>query len=239
MYKDERDLLDVLKAELAFVGKGGYVRLPGESWRQPLIFEDSPSCMNYDSKETPGPCSDCTLMQLVPPQFREKQIPCRHIPFNTGGETLDSLYRYSDQSEVEEVFGNWLRKTIAKIEEMRQVLLGEGPRTSAPGSGELAGASLSQKLHPKCANPACPTAFRWLAGGKFFRFRPESAVSHSNDNGAPSPLGIPGVEHFWLCEHCSHVFTLAFGEKQGVILKLRYPALWAAEHPKHGIDQAI
>ncbi len=232
MYKDERDLLDVLKAELAFLEKGGYGRSPHESWRQPLIFEDSPTCMNFDSKENPGPCSDCLLMQLVPQQFRGRQIPCRHIPFNADGETLDSLYRYSDQAEVEEVFGNWLRKTIAKIEETRQALLGEGPRTSAPGSGEAAGARLSQKLHPKCANPACPTAFRWLAGGKFFRFRPESVASHSNDEGAPSHLGIPGVEHFWLCDRCSHVFTLAFEEDHGVILKLLYPVLLAAEHPK-------
>ncbi len=51
MDKDERDLLDVLKFELAFLEKGGYGRSPRESWRQPLIFEDSPSCMNYDSKD--------------------------------------------------------------------------------------------------------------------------------------------------------------------------------------------
>ena len=232
MYKDERDLLDVLKAELAFLEKGGYGRSPREAWRQPLIFEDSPSCMNYDSKDHAEPCSSCVLFQLVPQQFRGKQIPCRHIPFNAEGETLDSLFRYSDQFEVEEVFGNWLRTTIAKIEETRQALLGEGPRTSAPGSGEVAGASLSQKLHPKCANPACPTAFRWLAGGKFFRFRPESVASHPGDKGAPSLLGISGVEHFWLCDRCSHVFTLAFEENQGVVLKLLYPALLAAERPK-------
>ncbi len=82
---------------------------------------------------------------------------------------------------------------------------------------------LSQKLYPKCANPACLTAFRWLVGGKFFRFRPESAASHSSDKGAPSLLGIPRVEHYWLCERCSHVFTLAFEENQGVMLKLLYP----------------
>jgi hypothetical protein len=149
MYKDERDVLDVLKAELAFLEKGGYGRSPRESWRQPLIFEDSPSCMNYDSKETPGPCSDCVLLQLVPPQFRGRQIPCRHIPFNAEGETLDSLYRYSDQFEVEEAFGNWLRKTIAALDEARQASPAEGNRPSAPGCGEAAGESLSQKLHPK------------------------------------------------------------------------------------------
>jgi hypothetical protein len=232
MYKDERDLLDVLKAEFAFLEKGGYGRSPRESWRQPLIFEDSPSCMNFDSKENHGPCSDCVLMQLVPPEFRGKQIPCRHIPFNAEGETLDSLCRYSDQFEIEEVFGNWLRTTIATVEEARQASRAEGNPPSAPSGVGAVGERLSHKLHPKCANPACPTAFRWLAGGKFFRFRPDSATSHPQDKGAPSLLGIPGVEHFWLCEHCSHVFTLAFEENQGVMLKLLYPELLAADCPK-------
>src|ERR1700694_441646 len=223
MYKDERDLLNVLKAELAFLEKGGYGRSPRESWRQPLIFEDSPSCMNYDSQDNADPCSACVLFQLVPPQFRGKQIPCRYIPLNAEGETLDSLYRSSHQFEVEEVFGNWLRRMIAAVEKLSGTIRAGGNPPSAPSGGKATGEPLSQKLHPKCANPACPTAFRWLAGGKFFRFRPESAASHSKDNGAPSSPAFPGVEHFWLCEHCSHVFTLAFEENQGVMLKLLYP----------------
>jgi hypothetical protein len=232
MYKDERDLLDVLKAELAFLEKGGYGRSPRESWRQPLIFEDSPSCMNYDSKDHADPCSACILFQLVPPQFRGNQIPCRYIPLNKEGETLDSLYRSSHQFEVEEVFGNWLRRMIAAVETLEGTSSAEGNPPSAPSGGKATGEPLSQKLHPKCANPACATAFRWLAGGKFFRFRPEAVASHSEGKGSPSLLGISGVEHFWLCDRCSHIFTLAFEENQGVILKLLYPALLAAEHPK-------
>ena len=57
MQKDERDLLDVLKFELNFLEKGGYGRSPRESWRPVFIFEDSPTCMNYDCKENPAPCS--------------------------------------------------------------------------------------------------------------------------------------------------------------------------------------
>jgi hypothetical protein len=232
MYKDERDLLDVLKAELAFLEKGGYGRSPRESWRQPLIFEDSPSCMNYDSKDHADPCSACVLFQLVPPQFRGNQIPCRYIPLNAAGETLDSLYRSSHQFEVEEVFGNWLRRMIAAVETLSGASRAEGNRPSAPGGGKVTGEPLSQKLHPKCANPACVTAFHWLEGGKFFRFRPESVASHSDDKGAPTLLGIPGVEHYWLCERCSHVFTLTFEEGQGVTLKLLWPELLVAECPK-------
>lgn len=232
MYKDERDLLDVLKAELAFLEKGGYGRSPHESWRQPLIFEDSPSCMNYDSKDHAEPCSSCVLFQLVPPQFRGNKISCRHIPFNAESETLDSLSRYSHQFEIEQVFGNWLRTIIATIEKERQTSRADENRRSARTGDGAAGEPLFQKLHPKCANPACPTAFRWLAGGKFFRFQPQPVASHSNDEGAPSPLGTHRVKHYWLCEHCSHVFTLAFEENEGVMLKLLWPELLAPECPK-------
>jgi hypothetical protein len=137
MYKDERDLLDVLNSELAFLEKGGYGRSPREPWSQPLIFEDSPTCMNYDSKDCAEPCSACVLFQLVPPQFRGKQLPCRHISVNAEGETLNSLGRHSDQFEIEEVLGNWLRTTIAALEDARQASRAELKTSLAPsGVGE-------------------------------------------------------------------------------------------------------
>jgi hypothetical protein len=119
MQKDERDLLEVLKFELQFLEDGGYGRSARTPWRPQYIFEDSVTCVNYDSKENPSPCSDCVLMQLVPPERRSDKIPCRHIPFNLSGETLDSLYRYSNQNEIEETVENWLRITIQRLEEER------------------------------------------------------------------------------------------------------------------------
>ena len=119
MAKDDRDVLEVLKFELNFLEKGGYGRSPREPWRPQLIFEDSPTCMNYDNKENPGPCSDCLLMQFVPPERRAEKIPCRHIPLNAEGETIDSLYRYGSQHELEETFGQWLRTAINMLEAER------------------------------------------------------------------------------------------------------------------------
>ena len=75
MQKDERDLLDVLKFELNFLEKGGYSRSSREPWRPVFIFEDSPTCMNYDCKDDPAPCNDCVLMQLVPPELRAGKLP--------------------------------------------------------------------------------------------------------------------------------------------------------------------
>ncbi len=175
MQKDERDLLEVLKFELAFLEKGGYGRSPRAPWRPQFIFEDSPTCMNYDCKENPGPCSNCVLMQLVPPERRSEKIPCRHIPFDASGETLDSLYRYGDEDEIEEVAGNWLRESIKRLEDERKALPRNDTKPPKPRGEAMKGTPLYQSLHPKCANSACPTAFHWLGGGKFFRFRPDRA----------------------------------------------------------------
>ncbi len=232
MQKDERDLLEVLKFELAFLEKGGYGRSPRARWRPQFIFEDSPTCMNYDSKENPGPCSNCVLMQLVPPERHSEKIPCRHIPFDASGETLDSLYRYGDQNEVEETAGNWLRATVARLEEERRVHRRDASNQPAPRGDAMKGIPLYQSLHPKCANSACPTAFHWLGGGKFFRFRPDQTSASASNPTTDSPTGHHGAQHYWLCERCSHVFTLVYEEGYGVALKLRWPELPVTEGHK-------
>lgn len=225
MQKDERDLLDVLKFELEFLEKGGYGRSPREPWRAQFIFEDSPTCMNYDCKENPGPCSDCVLMHWIPAERREEKFACRHIPLGPSGETLDSLYRYGDQCEIEEAVGNWLRAAITQLEQERKLAHLDTSEQGLPGGYAVKGTPLYQNPDPKCANPACPAAFHWLGGGKFFRFRPNPPVDDS-------PANTHGVRHFWLCERCSHVFTLVYQEGVGVVLKFQSPALPVAETPK-------
>ena len=225
MQRDERDLLEVLKFELEFLKEGGYGRSPRSPWRPQYIFEDSLTCMNYDSKENPGPCRNCVLMHLVPSERRFEKIPCRHIPFNVSGETLDSLYRYNNQNEIEETVGGWLWATVQGLEEERTAVRRSHNNQPAPTGGASRGTPLFQKEHPKCANPACPTAFHWTGGGKFFRFRPDPLLATGSDPTADSPGGIHGVRHYWLCERCSHVFTLVYDEEHGVTLKLIWPEL--------------
>ena len=116
MPKDERNVLELLKDELNFMEKGGYGRSPREPWRAQLVFEDSPSCMNYDSKENPRPCTECALMQFVPPESRGEKVPCRHIPLTPDGETLQELYRGATQQDLEDALGDWLRANIARLE---------------------------------------------------------------------------------------------------------------------------
>lgn len=116
---DDRDLLEVLKFELQFLEKGGYGRSPRTLWRPQLIFEDSPTCMNYDSPDRPEPCSECVLIELVPPKRRSAKYPCRHIPLDDAGGTVDWFYRCGSQNELEEALGNWLRATLRRLEQER------------------------------------------------------------------------------------------------------------------------
>jgi hypothetical protein len=119
MSKDNRDLLTVLQAELKFLEKGGYRNTARAPWRPHFVFQDSPTCLNFDSTREPKPCSDCTMMQLVPGDSAKKKVPCRYIPLNERGETIDSLYRYGTQEEFEAALGEWLANTIEHLESER------------------------------------------------------------------------------------------------------------------------
>ena len=116
-----RDILEILRLELKFLEENGYAHTPLAPWRAPYIFEDSPSCLNFGDATRPHPCIDCLLTQLVPPEFRKKDVPCRFIPLNDKGQTIESLYRTGTQEEIEEALRNWLRREISRIEAERTV----------------------------------------------------------------------------------------------------------------------
>jgi hypothetical protein len=113
---DNRDLLAVLKAELEFLEKGGYRVTARAAWRALFIFQDSPTCLNFDPTPSPRPCTDCVMIHLVPEQHRGRKIPCRYIPLNEQGETIDSFYRFGTRDELEAALRRWLRATIQQLE---------------------------------------------------------------------------------------------------------------------------
>ena len=104
--------LDVLKNELRFVQKGGY--RAALVWRAPLVFEDSPTCPERSCAACPE--TDCVLMRFVPKECRYEAVPCRHIPLNELGETVDSLYRTGTNEEIEQTLRSWLMETIGQLE---------------------------------------------------------------------------------------------------------------------------
>jgi len=116
MSQEKENLLTVLKAEMEFVERGGYRTPPETTWRPQFIFQDSPICLNYKSIGERQPCGQCKLMDLVPKSYRAERYPCRYIPLDESGQTLDFLYRTGTEEETHEIVANWLRSTIARLE---------------------------------------------------------------------------------------------------------------------------
>lgn len=135
MAKEKRDLLEVLKLELEFLKNGGYRQ--SSSWRARLIFEDSPTCLNYGHPEHIRPCSECVMLQLVPEEHRKEKVPCRHIPITEHEETLQTLYATGTPEEIEAQLAEWLMSTIQRLELERagnQASDGQGSWKDSVGS---------------------------------------------------------------------------------------------------------
>jgi hypothetical protein len=66
MPKDDRESRSVLKAEFAFLEHGGYRNMSCVPWRSPLVFQDSPTCLNFDRTKHPRSCHECVMTSLVP-----------------------------------------------------------------------------------------------------------------------------------------------------------------------------
>jgi hypothetical protein len=85
MSKDDRDTLEVFKAELDFIEHGGYGRSVRTPWKPTSIFRDSLSCLNLGDPNQTHPCNECLLIDFVPPEARTQSQPCHHIPLNERG----------------------------------------------------------------------------------------------------------------------------------------------------------
>jgi len=105
------DLLDVLKSELALLESGGY-RNCFRDWRPRFILEHT--------AQRKRNCFHCVLLQMVPSDRRDEQFPCRHIPLNEFGETINSFSRAGSEEDLEGVLTVWLRATIQRLEEERR-----------------------------------------------------------------------------------------------------------------------
>jgi hypothetical protein len=113
--KDQRKLLDVLKAELAFLEGGGYSNRARFPWRPNFVFEDSPTCLKFGATEKPRQCSDCLLMQFVPEERKKLAYPCRQIPLTPAGESVAHYYSCGTETEMEAALKAWLQRKIAEL----------------------------------------------------------------------------------------------------------------------------
>jgi len=116
MANEDRDLLELLKGELAFIQQGGYGRSVRTPWLPKSTFQDSLSCLNYGYPYRAHPCSECELMEFVNPQDRSQTIPCHFIPLNSSGATIEELELEGNEQKLEGAVKQWLQAQISRIE---------------------------------------------------------------------------------------------------------------------------
>lgn len=119
MAKDDRDILELLKEELAFIEQGGYGRSVRTPWLPKSAFQDSLTCINYADPNHTHPCSECHLTDFVAVEHQSEQIPCHFIPLNAEGETIEDLEAQDNQQKLENTLKEWMRSKIREIEERR------------------------------------------------------------------------------------------------------------------------
>jgi len=79
MAKDDRDILELLKEELAFVEQGGYGRSVRTPWLPKSAFQDSLTCINYADPNRAHPCNECHLSDFVANEHHSEEVPCHFI----------------------------------------------------------------------------------------------------------------------------------------------------------------
>ena len=119
MSNDTRDRLEILKAELDFIEKGGYGRSVRTPWKPTSVFQGSLSCLNYGYPYRAHPCNECLLDDFVPEGQHTAPVPCHHIPLDAEGETVEELELKDNQQLLEEKVKTWLRARIKEIEDER------------------------------------------------------------------------------------------------------------------------
>ena len=64
----------------------------------------------------------------------------------------------------------------------------------------------------KCANPTCPTTFRYLHEGRLYVIAPEETVAGYKPRLSGKSRQL---EYAWLCSSCSLYLTIQIGEESG------------------------
>ena len=119
--KDDRDILALLKGELAFVEQGGYGRSVRTPWLPKSAFQDSLTCINFADPNHTHPCSECHLMDFVAGKHQAEQVPCHYIPLNEAGETIEDLEAQDNQPKLERTLKEWMRTKIKELEQARSM----------------------------------------------------------------------------------------------------------------------
>lgn len=117
MPKGQQDILEILKSELEYINKNGYVSLKDrEAEAASTMFADSPTCLNYGYPYRIHPCGECPLMDFVPEDDRASAMPCHHIALDSSGMTVEAMEERGNPASIQEAVKSWLQKTISSME---------------------------------------------------------------------------------------------------------------------------
>jgi hypothetical protein len=119
MAKDDRDILEILKDELAFIEQGGYGRSVRTPWVPKSVFQDSLTCLNYGYPYRAHPCAECRLLDFVGAQDHSQPVPCHFIKLDDAGNTLEELELEGNESRTVSTVKKWLQGKISQIEAER------------------------------------------------------------------------------------------------------------------------
>ncbi len=119
MVKDDRDILELLKEELAFIEQGGYGRSVRTPWLPKSAFQDSLTCINYADPSHAHPCNECHLIDFVAREDQSEAVPCHYIALNEAGETIEDLEAQGNQAKLEATLKQWMKVKIKQIEDQR------------------------------------------------------------------------------------------------------------------------
>jgi hypothetical protein len=71
----------------------------------------------------------------------------------------------------------------------------------------------------KCANPTCPTTFRYLHEGRLYVMAPREASAGREPRCSTSKSAQ--IEYAWLCSACSRYWTIQIDQEFGAIVARR------------------
>jgi hypothetical protein len=80
-------------------------------------FRDTVLCINAGSRESARSCDGCLLLDFVPPEGRQKLVPCNHIPLDSSRRTVDTLSRQATRDECGTAVLHWMEQMLAFLEE--------------------------------------------------------------------------------------------------------------------------
>jgi hypothetical protein len=119
MTKDDRDMVELLKEEVAFVEQGGYGRSVRTPWLAKSVFQDSLTCINYADPHRTHSCNECQLIDFVDGEHRSDDVPCHNFALNDAGETIEDLEAQGNQAKLEANLKQWMNSQIKQIEDRR------------------------------------------------------------------------------------------------------------------------